>query len=65
VNASARSGVRHSLEHEAAQREVEFKRGLPQIFEIMAMISLRDLFLSGSFVVCVWRLAGLADWIKR
>jgi hypothetical protein len=37
----------------------------PQIFEIMAMISLRDLFLSGSFVVCVWRLAGLADWIKR
>jgi hypothetical protein len=37
----------------------------PQIFEIMAMIPLRDLFLSGSFVVCVWRLAGLADWIKR
>jgi hypothetical protein len=33
----------------------------PQIFEIMAMISFRDLFLSGSFVVCVWRLAGLAD----
>jgi hypothetical protein len=37
----------------------------PQIFEIMAMIPLRDLFLSGSFVVCVWRLAGLVDWIKR
>jgi hypothetical protein len=37
----------------------------PQIFEIMAMIPLRDLFLSGPFVVCVWRLAGLADWIKR
>jgi hypothetical protein len=31
----------------------------------MAMIPLRDLFLSGPFVVCVWRLAGLADWIKR
>jgi hypothetical protein len=29
------------------------------------MIPLRDLFLSGSFVICVWRLAGLADWIKR
>jgi hypothetical protein len=37
----------------------------PQIFEIMAMIQLRDLFLSGPFVVCVWRLAGFADWIKR
>jgi hypothetical protein len=37
----------------------------PQIFEIMAMIPLRDLFLSGSFFVCVWRLAGFADWIKR
>jgi hypothetical protein len=37
----------------------------PQIFEIMAMIPLRDLFLLGSFVVCVWMLAGLADWIKR
>jgi hypothetical protein len=37
----------------------------PQIFKIMAMIPLRDLFLSGSFVVCVWRLASLADWIKR
>jgi hypothetical protein len=37
----------------------------PQIFEIMAMIPLRDLFISGSFVVCVWRLAGFADWIKR
>jgi hypothetical protein len=37
----------------------------PQIFEIMAMIPLRDLFLSGPFVVCVWRLAGFADWIKR
>jgi hypothetical protein len=37
----------------------------PQIFEIMAMIPLRYLFLSGSLVVCVWRLAGLADWIKR
>jgi hypothetical protein len=37
----------------------------PQIFEIMAMFPLRDLFLSGSFVVCVWRLAGFADWIKR
>jgi hypothetical protein len=36
-----------------------------QIFEIMAMIPLRDLFLLGSFVVCVWRLAGFADWIKR
>jgi hypothetical protein len=36
-----------------------------QIFEIMAMIPLRDLFLSCSFVVCVWRLAGFADWIKR
>jgi hypothetical protein len=29
------------------------------------MIPLRDLFLSGSFVVCVWWLAGLPDWIKR
>jgi hypothetical protein len=28
ANASARSGARHSVEHEAAQREVEFKRGL-------------------------------------
>jgi hypothetical protein len=37
----------------------------PQIFEIMAMIPLRDLFLSGPLVVCVWRLAGFADWIKR
>jgi hypothetical protein len=37
----------------------------PKIFEIMAMIPLRNLFLSGSFVICVWRLAGLADWIKR
>jgi hypothetical protein len=37
----------------------------PQIFEIMAMIPLRDLFLSGSFVVCVSRLPGFADWIKR
>jgi hypothetical protein len=37
----------------------------PQIFEIMAMIPLRDLFLSGPFVICVWRLAGFADWIKR
>jgi hypothetical protein len=37
----------------------------PQILEILAMIPLRDLFLSGPFVVYVWRLAGLADWIKR
>jgi hypothetical protein len=37
----------------------------PQIFEIVAMIPLRDLFLSGSFVICVWRLAGLADWFRR
>jgi hypothetical protein len=37
----------------------------PQIFEIMAMIPLRDLFPLGPFVVCVWRLAGLADWIER
>jgi hypothetical protein len=37
----------------------------PQIFEIMAMIPLRDIFLSGPFVVCVCRLAGLADWIER
>jgi hypothetical protein len=37
----------------------------PQIFEIMAMIPLRDLSLSGSFVICVWRLAGLADWFRR
>ena len=36
-----------------------------QIFEIKATIPLRDLFLSGPFVVCVWRLAGFADWIKR
>jgi hypothetical protein len=36
-----------------------------QIFEIMAMIPLRDLFLGHSFVVCVWRLMGFADWIKR
>ena len=36
-----------------------------QIFEIKATIPLRDLFLSGSFVVCVWRLASFADWIKR
>jgi hypothetical protein len=31
----------------------------------MAMIPLRYLFLSSPFVVYVWRLAGLADWIKR
>jgi hypothetical protein len=37
----------------------------PQICEIMAMIPLRDLFLSDSFVVCVWRLAGSADWFRR
>jgi hypothetical protein len=36
-----------------------------QIFEIMAMIPLRDLFPYHSFVVCVWRLAGFADWIKK
>jgi hypothetical protein len=36
-----------------------------QIFEIMAMIPLRDLFLSGPFVVRVWRLASFTDWIKR
>jgi hypothetical protein len=29
------------------------------------MIPLRDLFPRHSFVVCVWRLAGFADWIKR
>jgi hypothetical protein len=46
ANASARSGAWHGVEHEAAQREVEFKSGLaPKIFEIMAMIPLRDLFL--------------------
>jgi hypothetical protein len=28
ADASARSGVWHSVEHEAAQREVKFKRGL-------------------------------------
>jgi hypothetical protein len=28
VNASARSGAWHGVEHEAAQREVKFKRGL-------------------------------------
>jgi hypothetical protein len=28
ASASARSGVWHCVEHEAAQREVEFKRGL-------------------------------------
>jgi hypothetical protein len=28
ANASARSGAWHDVEHEAAQREVEFKRGL-------------------------------------
>jgi hypothetical protein len=28
ANASARSGAWHGVEHEAAQREVEFKRGL-------------------------------------
>jgi hypothetical protein len=28
VNASSRSGAWHDVEHEAAQREVEFKRGL-------------------------------------
>jgi hypothetical protein len=27
ANASARSGAWHGVEHEAAQREVEFKRG--------------------------------------
>jgi hypothetical protein len=36
-----------------------------QIFKIKATIPLRDLFLSGSFVVCVWRLASFADFIKR
>jgi hypothetical protein len=29
------------------------------------MIPLRDLFPLHSFVVCVWRLAGFADLIKR
>jgi hypothetical protein len=28
ANTSARSGAWHDVEHEAAQREVEFKRGL-------------------------------------
>jgi hypothetical protein len=28
ANANARSGAWHGVEHEAAQREVEFKRGL-------------------------------------
>jgi hypothetical protein len=28
ANASARSGAWHGVEHEAAQREVKFKRGL-------------------------------------
>jgi hypothetical protein len=28
ANATARSGAWHSVEHEAAQREVKFKRGL-------------------------------------
>jgi hypothetical protein len=28
VNASARSGAWHGVEHKAAQREVEFKHGL-------------------------------------
>jgi hypothetical protein len=28
ANASARSGAWHDIEHEAAQREVEFKHGL-------------------------------------
>jgi hypothetical protein len=28
ANASARSGAWHDVEHEAAQREVEFKHGL-------------------------------------
>jgi hypothetical protein len=36
-----------------------------QIFEIKATTPLKDLFLSGPFVVCVWRLASFADWIKR
>jgi hypothetical protein len=36
-----------------------------QIFEIVAMIPLRDLFPWHFFVVCVWRLAGFADSIKR
>jgi hypothetical protein len=36
-----------------------------QIFEILAIIPLRDLFLSGPLVVFVWRLAGLVDWIRR
>jgi hypothetical protein len=36
-----------------------------QILEILAIIPLRDLFLSGPFVVYVWRLAGLVDWIRR
>jgi hypothetical protein len=32
ANASARSGAWHNVEHEAAQREVEFKRGLAPNF---------------------------------
>jgi hypothetical protein len=44
ASASARSGVWHNIEHEAAQREDVFKRGLAPNFEIMAMIPLRDLF---------------------
>jgi hypothetical protein len=53
------SSTRHYKERSSSSAD------WPQIFEIMAMIPLRDLFLSGSFVICVWRLAGLADWIKR
>jgi hypothetical protein len=36
-----------------------------QIFAIMAMIPLRDLFTGPSFVVYVWRLMGFVDWSQR
>jgi hypothetical protein len=36
-----------------------------QIFAIMAMIPLRDLFTGPSFVVYVWRLIDFVDWSQR
>jgi hypothetical protein len=36
-----------------------------QIFEIVAMIPLGDLFPWHCFVVCVWSLMGFTYWIKR
>jgi hypothetical protein len=55
----------HGVENEAAQREVKFKRGLaPNLHDYGHDPIERSLPLTFLFV-CVWRLMGFADWIKR